>query len=371
MLGATQVGVGYALEQRGFVPDRIIRTSVGAIPGASQPRQPRQRSSWICDGLRAEERPTGATPAQTGANVEATSNPDLESGGPEDLEQAAVIFTRVRPRLFGIAYRMLSSATEAEDVVQEVWLRWQNYDRGTVINPAAFLATTTTRLAINALQSARVRRETYIGPWLPEPVDTSADPYLGAERGNALEFAVLILMEKLSPNERAAYVLREAFDYPYAQIADILEASEVAARQMVSRARKHIAGERRTPATGAEQRKLLTTFITAARSGDLAALEQLFAAGVTSYSDGNGAVRVSRRPVVGVSRVAKFITAIAGWFWVGVEVQWASTNGQTSALLRRDGTMFAVLTVDASAEGIDQVLWMCNPAKLSAVSVSD
>ena len=108
---------------------------------------------------------------------------------------------------------MLGSATEAEDLVQEVWLRWQTYDRSEVANPGAFLATATTRLAINELQSARERRETYIGPWLPEPVDTSADPYLGAERGEALEFAALLLMEKLTPNERAAYILREAFDY--------------------------------------------------------------------------------------------------------------------------------------------------------------
>jgi RNA polymerase sigma-70 factor (ECF subfamily) len=285
----------------------------------------------------------------------------------EDLEEAVAVFTSVRPRLFGIAYRMLGSATEAEDLVQEVWLRWQTYDRSAVVNPAAFLATTTTRLAINALQSARVRRETYIGPWLPEPVDTSADPYLGAERGEALEFAALLLMEKLTPNERAAYVLREAFDYPYAQIADVLQSTEPAVRQLVSRARKHVAGERRTPATGAAQRELLTTFIAAARSGDLTALEQLFAADVTSYSDGNGAVRVSRRPVVGALRVAKFITAVADWFWVGVDVQWASTNGQTSAVLRRDGSVFGVLTVNASADGIDQVMWMLNPAKITAL----
>ena len=291
----------------------------------------------------------------------------LEPEGTDDLEKAAAVFTSVRPRLFGIAYRMLSSATEAEDLVQEVWLRWQTYDRSAVVNPAAFLATTTTRLAINALQSARVRRETYIGPWLPEPVDTSADPYLGAERGEALEFAALLLMEKLTPNERAAYVLREAFDYPYAQIADVLQSTEPAARQLVSRARKHVAGERRTPATGAAQRELLTTFIAAARSGDLTALEQLFAADVTSYSDGNGAVRVSRRPVVGALRVAKFITAVADWFWVGVDVQWASTNGQTSAVLRRDGSVFGVLTVNASADGIDQVMWMLNPAKITAL----
>jgi RNA polymerase sigma-70 factor (TIGR02957 family) len=285
-----------------------------------------------------------------------------------DLEEAAAVFLAVRPRLFGIAYRMLSSAAEAEDLVQEVWLRWQNYDRKTVVTPAAFLATTTTRLAINALQSARVRRETYIGPWLPEPVDTSADPYLGAERGEALEFAALLLMERLTPGERAAYVLREAFDYPYAQIADILQSTEPAVRQLVSRARKHMTGERRTPASAEAQRELLISFVEAARTGDMTALERLFAADVTSLSDGNGATRVSRRAVVGVSRVARYITAISTWFWNGMDVHLATTNGQTSAVLRRDGNLFGVLTVTASADGIDHLLWMVNPAKIAAVA---
>src|ERR1700755_1948947 len=212
----------------------------------------------------------------------------IATQGTGDLDEAAEVFTSLRPRLFGIAYRMLSSATEAEDLVQEVWLRWQAGDRRQGANPGAFLATTMTRLAINALQSARVRRETYIGPWLPEPVDTTADPYLGAERGEALEFAALMLMEKLTPNERAAYVLREAFDYPYGQIADILSSTEPAVRQLVSRARKSVTSEKRTPVSTAAQRELLTTFITAARSGDLAALERLFAPDVASVSDGNG-----------------------------------------------------------------------------------
>src|SRR3954452_23080518 len=192
-----------------------------------------------------------------------------------DLDEAAAIFTGVRPRLFGIAYRMLGSASEAEDLVQDVWLRWQAADRSTVQNPGAFLATITTRLAINELQSARSRRETYIGPWLPEPVDTSADPYLGAERGEALEFAVLLLMEKLTPNERAAYILREAFDYPYAQIAEILQSSEPAVRQLVSRARKHMASERRTPANPGPHRELLSSFLEAARIGHLSGLERI------------------------------------------------------------------------------------------------
>jgi len=296
------------------------------------------------------------------------SGVNLKQENGDDLEEAAAVFTSVRPRLFGIAYRMLSSAAEAEDLVQEVWLRWQLCDRAAVVSPPAFLATTTTRLAVNALRTARVRRETYIGPWLPEPVDTSADPYLGAERDAALEFAALLLMDKLKPNERAAYVLREAFEYRYDEIAGILRSNEPAVRQLVSRARKRMAGERRTPASPAAQRELLTTFIAAARNGDMAGLERLFAADVTSMSDGNGRAGVSRRPVAGVPRVAKFLNAISAWFWDGVDVRWADTNGRTSAVLRRGGTVRAVLTVSASTDGIDRVLWMFNPDKIAAVS---
>src|SRR5882762_525861 len=176
-------------------------------------------------------------------------------------------FAGVRPRLFGIAYRMLGSAAEAEDVVQDVWLRWQSTNRGAVENPPAYLATTTTRLCINLAQSAHTRRETYIGTWLPEPVDTSSDPRIGAERSEALKLAVLMLLEKLSPTERAPYVLREAFDYSYRQIADILQMEEANVRQLVSRARKHIADGRRTSVSSGEQRRLLEAFIAGAAGG--------------------------------------------------------------------------------------------------------
>jgi RNA polymerase sigma-70 factor (ECF subfamily) len=297
-----------------------------------------------------------------------TDSLDVEPGGAEDLEQAAAVFTSVRPRLFGIAYRMLSSVTEAEDLVREVWLRWQTCDRSAVANPGAFLATTMTRLAINELQSARVRRETYVGPWLPEPVDTSADPYLGAERGEALKFATLLLMEKLTPNERAAYILREAFDYAYSDIADILKSTEPAVRQLVSRARKHMTRDRRTPATPAAQRELLTTFIDAARSGEMAALEQLFAVDVTSLSDGNGRHQIARRPVVGAPWVAKFLAAMF-WFWADVETRFTTMNGQTCVVMLAGGTVYGLLAIDASADGIDQLLWMLNPEKNTTVSV--
>jgi RNA polymerase sigma-70 factor (TIGR02957 family) len=285
-----------------------------------------------------------------------------------DLDEAASIFTSVRPRLFGIAYRMLGSAGEAEDLVQDVWLRWQATDRSVVNNPGAFLATTTTRLAINELQSARARRETYIGPWLPEPVDTSADPFLGAERGEALELAVLLLMERLTPQERAAYVLREAFDYPYPQIAEILQSSEAAVRQQVSRARKHVAGERKVPVPESAQRQLLATFLEAARSGDLGALESLFAADVASVSDGNGAKHIARTVVAGAARVAKFIAAFSSWYWNGVDVRWMTANGRPAAVLRRGDTVLGVVTIDASGDGIERLLWMMNPDKLAAAS---
>ena len=285
-----------------------------------------------------------------------------------NLDEALAVFGAVRPRLFGIAYRMLGSASEAEDIVQDTWLRWQGTDRSVVEDPPAFLATTTTRLAINTLQSARARRETYIGPWLPEPVDTSADPTLGAERAEALGFAVLVMLERLTPTERAAYVLREAFAYPYDQISEIVQLSEAAARQLVSRARKHLAGERRREVSQQEQRRLLTAFLSAAQTGDLAELERLFAEDVVSYSDGGGLVRASKFPVHGRERVAKFVRAFHTHFWDGVDVTNALTNGQPSVVLSRDGTTFAVLTVAAGARGIDQVLWMMNPQKLAGVT---
>jgi RNA polymerase sigma-70 factor (TIGR02957 family) len=285
-----------------------------------------------------------------------------------ELDDAVAVFNEVRPRLMGIAYRMLGSHSEAEDLVQEVWLRWQAADRSTVQSPVAYLSTAVTRLAINASQSARARRETYIGPWLPEPVDTSADPYLGAERGEALSFAVLLVLERLSPTERAAYILREAFDYPYDELATMLQSTEPAVRQLVSRARKRIRAERRTEVSGSQQKQLLSAFVEAARSGDLALLEQLLAKDAISYSDGGGAARASKFPVVGRERVAKYYRAFHTRFWEGVDVELGTANGQAIAMCKRDGEVFAVCTVIASADGIDKVLWTMNPAKLTAVA---
>jgi RNA polymerase sigma-70 factor (TIGR02957 family) len=284
------------------------------------------------------------------------------------LDQAVSVFLSVRPRLFGIAYRMLGTVAEAEDIVQDAWLRWQSTDRDAVQDATAFLITTTTRLAINLTQSAHNRRETYIGPWLPEPVDTSSDPTLGAERGEALELAVLLLLEKLTPNERAAYVLREAFDYSYSEIANILQISEANARQLVTRARKHIADGRRVPASAAERQRLLAALISAAQKGDLAELEQLFLSDVVSYSDGGGVATAARIPILGRARVAKFISSFASHFWIGVTLTPMETNGQPSVLVSRGDTLLVLASIDASEQGIGQIMWIMNPAKLAAVS---
>jgi RNA polymerase sigma-70 factor (ECF subfamily) len=182
-------------------------------------------------------------------------------------------FLKVRPRLFGIAYRILGSAAEAEDVLQDVWLRWQTADRSVVRDASAFLVTTATRLAINVMHSARLRREISVGPSLPEPVDAHADPRLEAEQCEALAFGVLLLLEKLTPTERAAYILREAFDYPYREIAKALRLAEANARQVVTRARHHVANGRKMPASLTEQRRILEAFTAAADDGKLAGLE--------------------------------------------------------------------------------------------------
>jgi RNA polymerase sigma-70 factor (ECF subfamily) len=191
---------------------------------------------------------------------------------------------------------------------------------------------------------------------------------LGAERDEALKLAVLVLLEKLSPTERAAYVLREAFDYPYCQIAEILRTEEANVRQLVSRGRKHVAEGRRTTVSSAEQGRLLAAFLDAARCGDMACLEGLFAEDVISYSDGGGMVRAARIPVSGRERVAKFIAAVAAHFWDGVTVSRVETNGHASVLMFRNGIPVALAAIDASERGIHQIMWIMRPSKLAAVA---
>jgi RNA polymerase sigma-70 factor, ECF subfamily len=285
----------------------------------------------------------------------------------EGVEAAIGTFNESRPRLFGIAYRMLGSVAEAEDIVQEAWVRWQRTDRTVVRNPAGFLTTVTTRLALNTAESARARREQYVGPWLPEPVDTSADPSLGAEKAEALESAVLVLLEKVRPDQRAAYVLREAFDYSYDEVADILDTSAANARQLVSRAKKSVQSDRKEPVEPARHRSLLEAFLAAARDGDVKRLEQVLSAEVVSTTDSAGqAPRAARRPVIGRDNVARFIAGWSDW-WEGTTLSWVETNGQTSVLARRDGAPAVLLSASTSDSGIDQLMWVMAPDKLTHV----
>ena len=192
-----------------------------------------------------------------------------------DLDQ----FVHIRRRLFPIAHRIVGNADEVEDVLQETWLRWQHVDRTTVINAEAFLVTVTTRLAINLVQSARRRHETYVAPWLHEDAEgRAADPQAETERGEAIELAVQLVLERLPPSERAAYVLREGFEYPDRQIAETLQIGAANARQLVTRARARIALARRYPYSAPARSVLLRAFAKASRNGDLTGLEALLAA---------------------------------------------------------------------------------------------
>ena len=282
-----------------------------------------------------------------------------------DIDSATATFETARPRLFGIAYRMLGTVAEAEDVVQDAWIRWQGTDRSQVQNPSAFLSTVTARLSINASESARARHEVYAGPWLPEPVLTENDPTLGAERTEALEFGLLLLLERLTPNERAVYVLREAFAYDYREIAEVLETSESNARQLARRARAHLGEDRSKQVTAAERERLLRAFLGAAQSGDLQQLESVLAEDIVLYSDGGGVVvGAAPRPVVGRDRVVKLLESGAKNFTADVSFSFVEVNGETAALLSRGGEPFALGSITAGEHGIERLYFVVNPAKL-------
>jgi RNA polymerase sigma factor (sigma-70 family) len=221
-----------------------------------------------------------------------------KSGSGPETAEAVADFESVRSRLFGIAYQMLGGAADAEDVVQDVWVRWQGADRALVRDRVAFLVTITTRVALNVATSARARREVSVGEWLPERDLASADPALGAERTEAIELAVQLLIQRLSPVERAVYVLREAFDYPFREIAEVLELSEANARQLARRARKHLAVGRHNPVDPAERDGLLEAFIDAARAGNMASLIDLLSHAVIFRSGPSGGMGTRGLPVM-------------------------------------------------------------------------
>ncbi|WP_194280515.1 sigma-70 family RNA polymerase sigma factor [Streptomyces fagopyri] len=214
----------------------------------------------------------------------------------EALGEAEAAFYEARGQMHGVALRILGSAGEADDVLQEAWIRWQNHDRSTVKNSQAFLTTMATRLAINVRQSAKARREASAGLWLLDQADNLSDPALASVHHEAVEAAVLILMDKLTPAQRAAYVLREAFDYPYEQIASILGWSPAGARQLVSRARKNLAREKESTAAATNHQPFLTAFVEAAHTGDVNDLEELFVEQISSPSGSEDVARAAQFP---------------------------------------------------------------------------
>jgi RNA polymerase sigma-70 factor (ECF subfamily) len=221
-------------------------------------------------------------------------------------------FAACRPRLLGIAYGLLGELTEAEDVVQDAWLRWHQADRGEVRNAEAFLVTVTTRLALDRLRSAHARREVYVGPWLPEPLVTDPEtPESKAIEAERLSLALLGALERLNPVERAVLVLRDVFDLEYAEIADALEKTPSNVRQIAVRARNHAGDVTRRREVGEEERQRLTVaFLAAAASGDMDAVRELLAADAIMYTDGGGVVTAARKPIYGAAKIARFMVRV-------------------------------------------------------------
>ena len=281
-------------------------------------------------------------------------------------------FEALRPSAFAIAYRMLGSASEAEDVVQEGFLRIHRAraDGERIESPRAYLSTVVSRLSLDHLRSARVRRETYVGEWLPEPLVTSADddPARKAEMADSLSLAFLVLLESLSPEQRAAFLLREVFDEPYDRIAEIVGTSEQNARQLAARARRHVKQRRpRFEASREQREELATRFFAAAEEGDLGGLEQLLAHDVVFRGDGGGKAPAAARAVHGRAKVARLL--IAGLRALarlgGVTTRRDEVNGQPGALfLDRHGRLLGVTILDIAEGQIQGVSAIVNPDKL-------
>ncbi|UGQ10147.1 RNA polymerase sigma-70 factor [Yinghuangia sp. ASG 101] len=277
-------------------------------------------------------------------------------------------FEAERGRLFGIAYRMLGSAAEAEDAVQDAYMRWHGADRERIEAPRAWLAKVVTNLCLTRLTSARARREEYVGSWLPEPVrtDTGAlGPLETAEQRDAVSMAVLVMMERLSPPERAVVVLRDAFGYSHREIAAVLDWSEAKTRQTYHRAKQHLADERpRFEAPAAVRADLLARFLAAAAEGALDRLEALLADDVVTWSDGGGKVSAATRPVHGRDKVARLLAGLIERFAADADMRVVEVNGDPAVLTWEGTALTSATTVEFGAEGVVAVRIMRNPDKL-------
>jgi len=290
----------------------------------------------------------------------------------QTAQDKVAVFTQHRPLLLSIAYRMLGSMAEAEDIVQDAYIRWQQTTTRVRI-PRAFLVTTVSRLCINHLNSARIRREQYVGAWLPEPVTNttlSSDATVGDD---SLSIAFLLLLERLTPVERAVFLLREVFEYKYDQIAGILAQSEASCRQVLRRARQHIAANRPRFAPSRQQRAdLLKRFVEASSRGEIDGLIALLHKDVVLYADSGGKATAIPRPISGAASVARFILRAPGKLLpAGIVRQVAEINGQPAIVSYRDGRPHSVFTIEVASGLIRNVFIIANPDKLNNLSQTD
>jgi RNA polymerase sigma-70 factor (ECF subfamily) len=295
-----------------------------------------------------------------------------------DLQHSTIdplaAFERERGRLFGIAYRMLGSVSEAEDVLQDAWLRWNGVEHGTVENPSAYLVRLVTRLCIDTLGAARNRLTDYVGPWLPEPLvrseDRDDDPAALQELADDLSIAFLLMLERLTPVERAVFLLRESFDFSYREIAEIVGKSEENCRQIDRRARKSLAeGRRPAKADPAERDRLLGGFMKALKEGDLEGMVKLLARDATLYSDGGGKARAALKPVPGGDSVARFLLGIRRQAPPDWEVRTAMVNGRPGLLNLIGGHLLSVVSFEVEDGLIREIYIVLNPDKLARVPV--
>jgi RNA polymerase sigma-70 factor (TIGR02957 family) len=292
---------------------------------------------------------------------------------------AVEVFDRYRRLLFGVAYQMLGSVADAEDTVQDAWLRWSAADRSEVTDPRAYLVQVTTRLALDRLRSAQSRRESYVGPWLPEPLLTAPpvasgppapSPDEAAELGEQVSLALLVVLETLSPVERAVFVLREVFGVSAAEVGDILGRSEPAVRQLAHRAREHVEARRpRFDTDRREQREVTERFLAAAAGGDVDSLLAALAPDVVLITDGGGRAKAARRPITGADKVARFLVGIAqqGADIPGLRMEVAEVNGWPAIVGWSGVEPFGAISLALTDGRIEQVLVVVNPAKLAGL----
>nr|WP_275402465.1 RNA polymerase sigma factor SigJ [Streptomyces sp. SID13031] len=283
------------------------------------------------------------------------------------------VFQEHRGRMFGIAYRMLGLAVEADEVLQDAWLRWQSVDHRSVKEPGAFLAKTVTNLCLNQLTSARARRETYVGEWLPEPILTGGKlddlgPLDEVAQRESVSFALLTLLEKLTPAERAAYVLREAFAYSHREVAELIGTTEANARQLHSRARKRVGADRESrPVDPGQWRALVERFLAAAQLGDIGGLETMLAAEVVSRADSGGKVNAARNPVIGRDRVARYLIGVLERFGAGILPYFGHANGAPAIVAVGPDGVRAVVFLTFDGDELTSLELAMNPDKLSRV----